>query len=154
MIESIELVRNLYPDEVYISGGVDQSAIDMAQNYLNCVFPQRYSEFLNDYGSFSFFGFEILGILGTNFESSVITDSIRTTIYYRRKGLLEDNLIAIYDDNGDVLHILQAGDSEDSGVFVWDLSSRSIVRTFSTSFVEYTNDRIETAIQNLSQDLS
>jgi antitoxin YobK len=137
--EEIKKLLVDYPDDVDISGAVDDSCIASAEKYLNVKFPPSYKEFLREFGTLGMPN-EIYGITGSDFQNSGIPNGIWYTAIQRKDISLPHNLILVREDDGVACYCIDTSKTDEhseSPIIVWDVPSSKIVMQKGNNFSEF-----------------
>jgi antitoxin YobK len=143
--EEIKKLLADYPDEVDVTGSVDNSCISSAEEYLGIKFPPSYREFLREFGTLGMPN-EIYGITGTDFKTSGIPNGIWYTATQREDIGLPHNLLLVREDDGVSAYCIDTSEIDQSGespIVVWDIPSSSVVMKKGRSFSDFLLNCIE-----------
>ena len=111
--------------------------IDKAERFLQVKFPTDYRAFLKKWGTLAIGPLEFYGITGDSYESSSIPNAIWFTHVKRQHLGLPNQLVILYDNNGDEYFCLDTSAVEKSPVVIWDVSTRKILATKAVSLFEF-----------------
>jgi hypothetical protein len=121
-LQDIERLIERHRDMSHFGPPAPEELIDRAETFLNLRFPNDYRAFLRRWGTLSIGPVEIYGITPDHdFVSSGIPNAIWCTQRKREEVGLPRHLVVLYNDNGEVLHCLDATDDSRSPVVIWDV---------------------------------
>ncbi|WNS43285.1 SMI1/KNR4 family protein [Paenibacillus sp. MMS20-IR301] len=137
--EIIKMIEE-HGEEKDFFGGTSEQIIANSEKILNLKFPQKYREFLKQYGSGGICGVEILGVEG-DFGASVV----KATERWREMGL--DMGLIVIEDSGEFVRCMYSADFNDERVFSWNRGG-GLSERYDT-FDDYTIDMFQEGIDNL-----
>jgi hypothetical protein len=114
--------------------------IQKAEQFLGLTFPSDYRHFLKRWGTLSIGPLEFYGTCDDDFVNSSVPDAIWYTMRERQDVDLPTNLVILYDNNGVEYYCLDTTDSEHSPVVAWDIGSRRIRATKSSTLFDFILD--------------
>ena len=134
----VETIKEYECKGYFTYSDVEENIFSLAEEELGISIPSQYLWFLKEYGHGGLNGIEILGV-GKN-RKMIFKD---VTLKYRTYGL-PHNLIVIENCDEWVYCI----DSLSGKVKMWSQGKNKADEAYET-FIDYLNDRIEDAIENL-----
>jgi antitoxin YobK len=142
----LEELMDRYPDDIDVSGAIDDELILKAEEYLDLRFPISYKEFLRRYGSLGLGPDEIYGIINENFQNSSIPNGVWYTQKKRNEIDFPKNLFVIFNADGVELYCIDTKSINADGecpVVLWDVSSGKVIGNKSEDFAHFLGARLE-----------
>lgn len=135
-----------YGDDDDFTGGVSEEKVSEIENKLQVTLPKSYKWFLRNYGSGGIFGIDIQGY---DYDGASV---VELTKNYREFYKLIDGIVVI-EDIDEFSYCLDTNKmkEEECPVIMWD-NLEGYGRKLADNFLEYFNQRLETAKQNWEED--
>lgn len=122
IIKAFKLIENNIELSDFI-GSINSELILKAEEILNLKFPYSYKQFLSKYGAGDINGFEIYGIIDSDFINSSIPDAIWCTLDERKNGL-PSNLIVIASLGDGNYYVINTNviENSESPIYIYTIS--------------------------------
>ena len=135
-----------YGDCDDFTGGVSEEKVFEIENSLQVTLPNSYKWFLRNYGSGGIFGIDIQGY---DYDGASV---VELTNNYREFYKLIDGIVVI-EDIDEFAYCLDTNKmrDEECPVIMWD-NLEGYGRKLADNFLEYFNQRLETAKENWEED--